>query len=191
MNRTNPLTEMDDSGSRSALPHYSRGPWKLVRCEATGMVYLANPPDYSQLADEFEWEKSYLQEKAERAAREPTLALVSGVVKGLRRRFQRQQRIVRVCAGLLRELNTGAVLRVLDVGCASADKLQQIAGIAARENIAVQPVGIEISPALSKLAQARLEPLGGGCIQSAATEGLTGLEDRSADLIILCTFLEH
>lgn len=193
MKRTNPLSEMDDSGSRIALPQYSKGPWEIVECRTTGMVYLANPPEYSQLADEFEWEKSYLKEKADRKKREPVVSFVSGITKKIRLKFQKQQRIVRLCVELLREQNVRGIgsLRVLDVGCASADKLVQIAEIAAGEKIAITPVGVEISPPLSKIARERLEAFGGGCIQNSAIEGLAGVQSGSVDLIILCTFLEH
>lgn len=189
--RKNPLTELDDSTTRVALPQYSKEQWQVVQCGTTGLVYLANPPDYSQLADEFEWEKSYLKEKADRKKREPLLSFVSGITKDMRRRFQRQERIVRLCVELLRELHIGKKLQVLDVGSASADKLARISRIAADEGIAVTPTGVEISPPLSKLARERLAEFGGGCITNSAIEGLGEVADGSADLIILCTFLEH
>lgn len=191
MKRSNPLTETDDTATRVALPRYSKEQWQVVQCASTGIVYLANPPDYAQLADEFEWEKSYLKEKDDRKKREPVISFLSGITKAVRRKFQRQQRIVRVCVGLLRELHTGRKVQVLDIGSASADKLVQIARIAAEQGIAVTPTGVEISPPLSKLARERLAEFGGGCITNSAIDGLAEMADGSADLIILCTFLEH
>ena len=32
--------------------------WSLVRCQETGLVFLADPPDYSQLESEFAWEET-------------------------------------------------------------------------------------------------------------------------------------
>ena len=37
---------------------YSQEPWAIVDCGACGFVYLANPPAYERLEEEFAWEKT-------------------------------------------------------------------------------------------------------------------------------------
>jgi hypothetical protein len=50
VSRQNPLTETE---TQVRVSKYSRDGWVIVECPETGMVYLQNPPDYSQLVDEF------------------------------------------------------------------------------------------------------------------------------------------
>ena len=61
--RENPLT-----GTITPVKEtpYSSGEWKVVECQETGMVYLANPPDYSRLVEEFAWEKTFEEESKRR-----------------------------------------------------------------------------------------------------------------------------
>ena len=78
MPRSNPLT-----GNQTPVKEtpYSSGEWKLVECLETGMVFLENPPEYSQLVEEFAWEKTFEEERIRRRAKEPIVALTSHLSK--------------------------------------------------------------------------------------------------------------
>ena len=190
--RENPLTE---SSTPTRMTPYSRDPWKIVECTETGMVYLANPPDYESLVEEFAWEKTYAAEKDSRKKREPVVAFLSGAVKALRRKIRPRDRIVtEACAALVRlNAKTGESRPLIaDVGCGIADKSVAIAELSqARDQIHPLPVGIEISRGQAKVVEEVLAPFQGYCLQDSAIEGLKRMEAGSVDLVLLCSFLEH
>ncbi len=191
--RENPLT-----GTITPVKEtpYSNGEWKIVECQETGMVFLENPPDYSRLVEEFAWEKTYEEESKRRRQEEPVVAFASNLSKSLRRKFRKRERIEKVAFEILdRIVQERAIaddLAVVDVGCGTGEKLVRISRFyeAVRET-RVRPIGIEISAQLAKETDQRLAPIGGNCIHSSAIEGLASLEDGSADLVILCSYLEH
>jgi len=78
------------------------------------------------------------------------------------------------------------------VGCAKASLCVRITdrlprAIADR----LEPVGIEISNYLAKLAHLALRSRGGRCFHGTALDGLAALEPESADVIVLSCILEH
>lgn len=191
--RDNPLTE--SSTPTQATP-YSKDPWEIVQCKETGMVFLANPPDYSSLVEEFAWEKTYAEEKASRKKREPIVSFLSSCVKRVRRTLRPKEKIValstRTLHQLTKELLVPRPLLLADIGCGTADKAVAIAQEAmAAHGITITPVGIEISSVQADEASAALTPFGGYCIQASAIEGLQQVDADSIDLAILCSFLEH
>lgn len=193
MSRTNPLT-----GTFTPVREtpYSSGEWRVVECLETGMVFLENPPEYSQLVEEFAWEKTYEEEKARRRSEEPVIAFASGLSKTVRQSMQKRERIERVAFRILNrildEKESVEAITMIDVGCGTGEKLCKISSyFQERRGVEVSPIGIEISSQLAKETNERLGKLGGRCIHSAAIEGLESLPDDSADLVIFCSYLEH
>ena len=82
---------------------------------------------------------------------------------------------------------------MVDVGCGDGEKSLVIANELKKTGLEIdlQPIGIEVSIALSKVTHEKLEPLGGYCVTKNALEGLASLDEKSAELVILCSFLEH
>lgn len=191
MNRQNPLTE---TATRVRVSEYSKDEWVVVECLETGMVYLQNPPDYSQLVDEFAWEKQFSEERARRRAKEPIASFISSVIKGLRHRLRKKERIETVSEHILERLfaNGKATLSVVDVGCGSGGKLVRIVNhMNSKRPASIKGIGIEISRAQAAAADASLRETGGYCIHNSAIDGLKEVADNSIDFIILCSFLEH
>ncbi len=190
--RENPLTE---SSTPTRNTPYSRDPWEIVECTETGMVYLANPPDYERLVEEFAWEKTFAEEKASRKKREPVVAFLSSAVKVLRRKIRPRDRIVTEACNALAELkasNRETRPVMADVGCGIADKSVAIARLSQeRDHIRPLPVGIEISSGQAIVVEEVLAPFEGYCIRDNAINGLKKMEEGSVDLVLLCSFLEH
>jgi len=193
VSRQNPLTETETE-TEVRVSKYSRDGWIIVECPETGMVYLQNPPDYTQLVDEFAWEKQFKEERARRRAREPIASFISSVIKKLRGKLRKKERIETVSEHILERLlaNGKATLNVVDVGCGSGEKLVRIANHMNGERPAlIKGIGIEISQAQAAEANTSLEKIGGYCIHNSAIEGLKEVPDNSIDFVILCSFLEH
>lgn len=193
MPRTNPLTGTETQVEETP---YSSGKWKVVECLETGMVFLENPPDYSQLVDEFAWEKTFEEEKERRRKEEPVVAFASKMGKNLRKGVRKQERIDRVAFRvlnlILEEKGPEDGITMVDVGCGTGEKLCRIsASFQEMSGVSVSPVGIEISAQLAKETNERLGERGGRCIHSSAIEGLRSLENESADLVVFCSYLEH
>ena len=193
MPRSNPLT-----GNQTPVKEtpYSSGEWKLVECLETGMVFLENPPEYSQLVEEFAWEKTFEEERIRRRKKEPVIAFSSHLSKSVRQKMQKRERIERVAFRILSRLvNEKGIkdrITMIDVGCGTGEKLCSISSYFQEQTgILVSPVGIEISAELARETSERLSQLGGRCVHSSAFEGLKRLENDSADLVIFCSYLEH
>jgi SAM-dependent methyltransferase len=186
--RIHPLLDKDAPVRPSV---YSRPPWHLVECVETGFVYLANPPQYAQLDEEFSWEKTKAEENAKRVQEEPVVAWISKWSKFIRRSFRRERRIQREAMQLL--IATGNPSpTVLDLGCGSGRTLLGLTVYAKKEcGIKVIPIGIEISRKLAAKAHANLVGYNGEVIHAPAVEGLGGLAGLSVDLILLSSYLEH
>jgi SAM-dependent methyltransferase len=193
MRRLNPLTESQTQVRKSK---YSKDPWIIVECLETGMVYLENPPDYSQLSDEYAYEKSYGEEKERRRRDEPAVSCVSHAAHSLVRLFVRREKIEVLSCGLLidihRKHGAQGALRLLDVGCGSGVKLQRVAAFLKKgRDASVIPLGIDVSKQMAASANRTLAPLGGMCINAAAIDGMNSVDDDSIDLVTMCAYLEH
>ena len=191
--RNNPLT---DERSKVIETAYSRDAWKVVQCVETGMVFLDNPPSYDTLEEDFAWEKTYHDEKRLRVKREPVLSAVSDFSKKLRHRFRKLTRvekaIVRMLESDLERYRANGPVRILDVGCGAGEQVVKVAGLLKeRSGIVVEPFGVEISKHLADVSNRCMEPLGGRCVQAAASVGIGQLDVDSIDLVILSSYLEH
>lgn len=174
---------------------YSRPPWHLVECLETGLVYLANPPDYAQLDEDFAWEKTKPAELLRRTREEPVVSRISAGMKKVRRAcfrvFRRVPRIQREAIPFLLAKRHQSPT-VLDVGCGSARKLRSLAEYARQQHgLELVPLGIEISGELAREAMANLADFGGSAIHAPAVEGLERMTPSSVDVILLSSYLEH
>jgi SAM-dependent methyltransferase len=164
------------------------------RCEEIGFVYLATPSAQDCFRTEFTWAVTHPQESRRRRTREPVLSALSGALKTFRQRFLTGDRMAAILGRTLRAAaaaNDGPI-RLVDVGCAKgalavrvADRLP--ATIAGR----LEPIGIEISNHLAKLANLALRGRGGRCIHGTGLAGLADVERGSAHVIVLSCILEH
>lgn len=189
--RTCPLLER---AARSTRLDDAPAPWDLRRCAATGFVYLANPPSQNRFREEFAWEVTHEREAQRRQRREPILHALSGALKTFRQRFLKRDKTAAIIGRLLRDAAAAesGPLRLVDVGCAKgalsirvADRLPR--SVAGR----LEPIGIEISNDLAKLAHLALRGRRGRCIHGTGLDGLADVERGSAHVIVLSCILEH
>lgn len=188
--RINPILQ---KATATRPSRYSREPWRLVECLETGLVFLENPPDYSELNDDFAWEKTQAQEAERRVREEPIFAAASDLIGKARRPDRGVPKVEREALRFLASYKAPTrPVRVLDVGCASGQKALRIAAKMRREHgVQVAPIGIEVSDALAAHAQRNLAEYGGYAIHAPAIAGLERIEDSSMHLIILSSYLEH
>ncbi len=170
---------------------FRREQWQIVQCRETGFTFLANPPQYEQLQQEYAWEKTYESEKQRRQETEPAITLASDVAKEIKYRISpKRNRIADIAVHSIRSTESQA-LRMLDIGCGSGDLMVEIQKRFASIGKQIQPVGIEVSDELSRRAAQRIAPLGGKIVQTYAIEGCRDLADERFDLVIMSCFLEH
>jgi SAM-dependent methyltransferase len=168
---------------------YDRDGWRLVRCSETGLVFLANPPAYEELAETFAWERTTVAETAHRRSEEPVFSTFSRLWKRTRRRYQgSRNRIATLALKRVRpptdRKHGGPPLRVVDIGCAGGDRMLDLCDRFARRGREVVPIGIEISTTLAAIAAPRFESKGGCVLACSALDGVARLEPRSIDLVV-------
>ena len=170
-------------------------PWNLRQCEETGFVYLANPPAQERFREEFAWEVTHAEESDRRRRTEPKLHAMSSALKTLRHRFLRRDKVAaivkRLVQGIARE-NPRGPIRLVDIGCAHGSLAMRLAdrlnpSVAGR----LEPIGVEISTHLAKVADVTLRSRGGRCIHGTGIDGLAQLSRQSVDVVVLSCILEH
>jgi SAM-dependent methyltransferase len=163
-----------DSRETYSLPRYSTPDWRVVSCARCGFVYLANPPAYERLVDEFAWEKSRTEEIGRRRKARPVLMRLDRATRwriGLLRRRGRAD----LYATLFKPGN------VLDVGCGGGTQI----------GTPFVPYGIEISRALYESAAALMEARGGKAVHGPAAEAIRTFPDHFFSGVVLSSVLEH
>ena len=162
-------------GGRAAtpLPRYSAGDWRVVRCRDCGFVFLANPPVYESLVDEFAWEKTSKVERTRRRTSRPLLMWLDRITRWRLHMFSRSR------ADFYRSLFRPG--RVLDVGC----------GGGAGPPEPFVPYGIEISKALHARSRPLMAARGGDVIHGPAAVAIASFPDRFFSGAILSSVLEH
>jgi SAM-dependent methyltransferase len=126
---------------------------------------------------------------------EPLLYALRGALKTFRHRFLRRDKLAALVGQMLRDAAGGTAegpIRLVDVGCAQGGLTLRIAERLPR-SVAnrFQPIGIEISNHLAKLAHLALRGQGGHCIHGTGIDGLGDVERGSAHVIVLSGTLEH
>ena len=157
---------------REVLKRYSRDHWLVVECSDCGFVYLWNVPDYSQLVDEFAWEKCYEAENQRRLKKRGHSKRVANAIRSMLARPSRSERIYRQL------FKPGPVL---DVGCGAGSNVP----------FGYTPFGIELSRHLWEVANARMRQAGGHCVHAPAVEGIDRFEPKMFSGVILRSILEH
>lgn len=171
---------------------WSVDPWQIVRCRETGLLFLANAPDYETLEEEFPWEVSSAAESKRRREAEPIRQRLSDGLKVIQKNLRgRRPKLFRLLREALPQPALDTPQTVLDIGCGSGRLLSRFAGLFAEEGHAIVPAGIEISAALATTAATNFQPLGGFVRQSPAISGLQQCAAESVDAIVMCSYLEH
>jgi SAM-dependent methyltransferase len=127
--------------------------------------------------------------------REPVLHALSGAFDTLRQRFLRHDKMAALVARMLRDAADGSAegsIRFVDVGCAEGGRALRIADRLPRSVAGrLEPIGIEVSNYLARLARRAFNGRGGRCIQGAAIDGLDHVDRGSVHVIALSRTLEH
>jgi len=166
-----------DNRNRPAS-RYSKGEWLIKECPACSFVYLENPPPYSDLEENFAWEKTYAREVDYRRKRSPLLYWISSKNKKFKGKYLKRNKL----RDLLKSFNVRG--KVLEVGCGCGQFLKDL------EDGCV-PFGIEISKQLAKTATEAVSKRGGTVINASSLEGLARFDDGSFDCVIMSAYLEH
>jgi len=167
-----------DNRAQPASP-YSEKPWNLKNCTKCGFVYLENPPSYTELEEDFAWEKTSAAEESRRDAERPFAKRVSRAFQKFRQKVLKRDHLT---ALLFSHLPRG---KVLDIGCGGGGVFLRLPADR------YEPYGIEISKVLSVQADALVKPRGGRVVQANAIAGLTQFTPDSMDAALLSGFLEH
>jgi SAM-dependent methyltransferase len=126
---------------------------------------------------------------------EPLLYALRGAFKTFRHRFLRRDKMAALVGRMLRDAAGGTAegpIRLVDVGCAQGGLTLRIAErLPRRVANRFQPIGIEVSNHLAKLAHLALRGQGGHCIHGTGIDGLGDVERGSAHVIVLSGTLEH
>ena len=172
-----PNCDTDNSGEPALS--YSWHDWLLRHCRTCRLVYLENPPDYSAFETTFAWEKNFHDRDVRMRKEYPVTRSMSRLWKEIRR-----QLIPKPDKLTARIRNLVPPGRVIDIGCGSARRV-----FALPQQYEV--IGIEISLALARKAEARLAGREGTVINMPAIQGLANMEPGTTSGVIMHSFLEH
>ncbi len=172
---------------------YKRDQWKVVKCVETGFYFLADPPEYELLESEYEWDKSYYEERERRKKEQPIYIGISEFSKRIRRFFTppKRNKFYSIGKKILAQSKGSQPYAMIDIGCGTGKLVQQLYERFQIDNLMVLPSGLEISDHLSKVAGEVLRSLGGNIIHASAVDGASQCEENSFDLVVMRSFLEH
>jgi SAM-dependent methyltransferase len=171
---------------------YSREPWVVVRCRTTDLVFLANPPSYSQLAEQFAWEKTWQEESQRRRADQPIVSRLSSLAKLLKTTLlPRRDKMLSLVCQTVAQRKASRTIRFLDIGCGGGTLMQKVQQRLQSKGRQAIPMGIEVSKQLASIAQAKIAEFGGKVLVQGSVDGVMELETGGVDLVIMSSFLEH
>lgn len=189
MKLTSPITGRE---IKARPTPYSQGEWKLVECCETGFVFLPNPPAYDALADQFDWNVTFDEEKQRRKNVEPIVSKIS--LWGARlKTFLRGRRtpLLRQILRSIADQKLSEPARILDIGCAAGGLMHRVIDSLELKGYRAVPFGIEISPSLCRRADSEFKELGGFVVEADALKGAGQLIDHEFDVVVMSSFLEH
>ena len=164
-------------------------PWQLVQCTETGFVFLRNPPAYSDVADEFAWEKTFASHREQRHIDEPLISRISDVSKNIREAvFANRDKLYAISRKLVGHMTS---VSILDIGSGRGHRLSHLCRNLKDQGIDAIPCGLEISPALTEMSDEEFAVFGGRVINDAAMDGLAKMDPGSFDIVIMSCYLEH
>ena len=171
---------------------FGRDLWSIVRCRETGFVFLANPPDFSQLQSELAWEETSRLESERRRQAEPFVSRLSAYTKRLKTQVVRKRNKTAdlMKYEVLRRPEWDPV-RLLDIGCGAGIQLVDFQQALSELGRQVVPSGIEISRNLAQASKLRVAPFGGEVICDSAETGLAQFTAESLHVVTMVSFLEH
>jgi 2-polyprenyl-3-methyl-5-hydroxy-6-metoxy-1,4-benzoquinol methylase len=165
--------------------------WSLVRCQETGLIFLADPPDYSQLESEFAWEETSTAERERRILEKPIISRLSSFIKKARLiAFPKRNKIASLMMAVTKGWNQPEPLQLLDIGCGWGNLMVDIYDRSATRGQKVIPCGIEVSEHLASLSADRVDELGGKVISANALDGSSEFKPDSIH-VVMSSFLEH
>lgn len=168
----------------------SHEPWLLVRCKETNFHFMANPPSYERLEEEFAWEKT-LDASQSRRKKEGLLAWrLSKLAKKIKFLIEPQRNKTFSIAMQIPD-PAATDYRILDVGCGNGKLMLDFCKRFEDAGISVVPIGIEVSNQLSVESGERFAPFGGYTIKDNAIDGMKQVEAGSIDMVLMNSFLEH
>jgi SAM-dependent methyltransferase len=171
---------------------FGRESWSVVRCLETDFVFLANPPDSSQLEIEYAWEKTKEVERDRRGMDEPVKTRISTFAKKAKKTiFPMRNKIASLALAELKAKNQAAPFHVLDVGCGRGNLMLEIHDRCADVKRSIIPIGIEVSRQLASMSQEKWNSLGGKVVCAPALDATFEIEDATVDLAVMSSFLEH
>lgn len=159
-----------------ALP-FGRDGWRTVQCDGCDFVYMPEVPELEEVGTTFEWSQSYAAETKRRRKRSPLISRLDQMTRVRTRMFGRRTPMQDV----RRYMQSG---RILDLGCGNGSYL---AGAGA----GFQLYGIDISPALTRDADALFRQSGGQAICAPCVNGLKQFDEGFFDAAVLRSYLEH
>ena len=171
-------------------------PWVVHRCRETGFVYLANPPAYDSLKEDFAWQVTYQRESQQRARAEPLRYALSRGLKDLRRSIVKRHKVADMSLALAARAAAARpahqAVHIVDVGCGGGELLGLVMErMATALRARIVPHGVELSTELARLSNQALAPYGGHCEHASAVDGMARFGAGSIDVIVLSSFLEH
>ena len=169
----------------------SHRPWILVRCKSTNFHFIANPPEYDQLSNEFAWEKTLISESERRHKDEKFVSLASDLAKKVKFFLNpNRDKMFELAFRVLVNENTDR-LQILDVGCGNGKKMVGFCERFEQFGVEVTPFGVEVSTVLSEESNERFARFGGRVIENNAIDGIKTIGTNTFDAVTMLSFLEH
>ncbi len=167
-----------------------RGEWALVQCQETGFVFLANPPEYTELEENYAWEVSFEKERQRRREEEPLRSKFSELYKKTRLKlFQKRNKLFDVLINNLP--NTNKTIKLLDIGCGTGEFMVDVQKKCAARGLQTKPYGIEVSKELAARANSEFQEYAGSVVFDNAIHGTRHFKPQDIDVVLMMSFLEH